>query len=148
VRQYSPDEVHISWLLIPDWAEGLAIGVNIREERQVSRNFAYKPDGYGGVVPMFDPNLSGALVITFDRESAQHARLSTFANLDLATHAIQSPMLITDRSTRGAQLYNSCRLAGPLPYVNGSAATTSAWVFIFAQSISQVFGFNHNVIGS
>jgi hypothetical protein len=148
VFQYSSDQVNIAWIGLPDWADGLALGMSIREKRQVPNNFKYKPNGYGGTVTMFDPNLAGTLTIMFNRESVQHTRLSTFANIDLATHAIVSPMLITDRSTRGAQLYNSCRLAGQLPYLNGSAASVGAWVFIYAQAVSQVFGLNHNLVGS
>lgn len=148
MRQYSPDTVNIAWLGIPDWEEGLATGVNIRETRTVPRNFRYKADGYGGAVALYDPNLTGALVITFDRESAQHAILVTLANADLASHSIVSPMLITDRSTRNVQLYNATKLAGQTAYVSGSSSSVVPWVFIFAQAVSQIFGVNHNLVGS
>lgn len=148
MRQYSPDQVHIDWLGVPDWENGLATGINIRETREVPRNFRYKANGYGGAVALYNPNLIGALVITFDRESAQHAALVSFANADLASHSIVAPMMITDKSTKHVQLYNATKIAGMIPYVSGSTATVAPWVFIYAQAVAQVFSFNNNLVGS
>jgi hypothetical protein len=148
VRQFASDQIKISWLGIPDWETGLAVGTNVQEQRNTPRNFSYKPNGYGGVVPLFNPDLSGALVMTFNRESAEHARLVTFSNLDLGTRSIIAPMLITDKNTQNAVAFNGARLAGRVAYSTGTNSPPAPWVFVFAQAVEQVFGFDNNLVGS
>lgn len=146
MRQYASDQIKVSWFLL-SLEDGLARGTFIRESRN-NVSWTYKPDGLGDVIPMFNPTSSGTLTLSIDRESKQHTQLVTLANADLASRSVVAPMMITDKNSGNVALFNKVRIESMPNYLAGSGPSVVPWVFLYAQAVSQTFGFNNNVVGS
>jgi len=147
MRNYAASDVMIAWFGLLRLEDGLAQGTFVQESR-ANPQWIQKPDGMGEVVQMYHPNTHGFLTLNFDRETRQHLQLITLANADIATRSIVGPMFITDKNTNAVQLYNKARISVKPNYLAGSGPSVVPWVFIFSQSIGQVFGANDNVVGS
>jgi hypothetical protein len=146
VRQYGADQVQISWFGIPI-SEGLAAGTFI----QITRNaptWTQKPNGLGGVVRMFNPDLSGQVTLSMDKESKTHQSLVTVATADYLSRSIIGPMVITDASTREVTVLNSAYISTVPNLQWGTQSTVLGWVFNFQAVLNQSFGFDRNVVGS
>jgi hypothetical protein len=95
---------------------------------------------------MFNPDTSGRLAISIDRESGTHQQLITLGNADIVTRSIVGPMIITDGNTRSVSFYNKTRIASIPNLTAGTGPSVVAWVFLFSQTVTQSFGFNNNVV--
>lgn len=146
MRQYSADQVAITWFGV-DLGEGLARGTFL----QVSRNaetWTQKPNGMGGVVRMYNPDLSGSAALTLDAESYTHQALVTVATADRITRAAVGPMVVTDLSTREVIVLSNAYIATVPNIQKGTQPTALTWRFNFEAVISQSFGFNNNRVGA
>lgn len=147
MRQFSSDFVHMSWIGIPNWEDGFSQGAYIRETR-AKPQWRQKANGYGDVVRLFNPDLSGMLTVTFDRESREHLLLTTLANADLGTKSISAPLTIRDTNTGTIYVFNKAQILVNPNYVAGAGPTAVPWNFLFAQAFTQVFGLDANIVGS
>lgn len=146
MRQYSSDLVQVSWSGL-DLAPGLAQGTFI-QPRRAGVTWVYKPDGMGGVIPMYFPDRSGTLTLLIDAESKQHQQLITLANVDLLTRAIAAPMVITDLNNKEVSIYTRAKIQTHPDIPKAVRASIVPWVFIYEITIQQPFSFNENVVGA
>lgn len=145
MRQYSADQVKVSWFGI-DLGEGLASGTFL----QITRNaptWTQKSNGVGGVVRLFNPDLSGSASLQIDAESKTHQALVTVATADRLSRSIIGPMVITDTSTREVVLCNNSYISTVPNIQKGTQSTVLSWVFNFEAVVNQSFGFDQNVVG-
>lgn len=144
MRQYSADGVKVSFFGA-DLSEGLASGTFI----QIARNaptWTQKPNGVGGIVRLFNRDLSGAASLQIDAESKTHQVLVTLANTDRLVRSIVGPLLITDKSTKEVTLCNKAYISTIPNIQKGTQAAVLSWVFNFEAVINQSFGFNANAV--
>lgn len=145
MRQYSADQIKVSWFGI-DLGEGLAFGTFL----QITRNaptWTQKPNGVGGVVRMFNPDLSGSASLQIDAESKTNQALTTVATGDRLSRSIIGPLVITDKSTREVVVCNNAYISTVPNIQKGTQSTVLSWVFNFETVINQAFGFDRNVVG-
>jgi hypothetical protein len=144
VRQYSADNVKVSWFGA-DLSEGLAAGTFL----QVARNaptWTQKPNGLGGVVRLYNPDLSGTVSLQIDAESKTHQVLVTLANTDRIARAIVGPLLVTDKTTAEVTLFNKAHISTIPNIQKGTQAAVLSWVFNFEAVINQSFALDRNVV--
>lgn len=144
MRQYSADGVKVSFFGA-DLSEGLAVGTFI----QVARNaptWSQKPNGLGGVVRLYNPDLSGSVSLQIDAESKTHQVLVTLANTDRVARAIVGPLLVTDKSTKEVAFFNKAYISTIPNLQKGTQSAVLSWIFNFEAVIHQSFGFDANVV--
>ena len=144
MRQYSADRVKVSFFGA-DLSEGLASGTFIRIARN-SSTWTQKSNGVGGVVHLFNRDLSGEASLQIDAESKVHQILVTLANTDRLVRSIVGPLLITDKNTKEVTLCNKARISTIPNIQKGTQAAVLSWVFIFEAVVNQSFGFNANAV--
>lgn len=96
---------------------------------------------------MFNPDLSGQVALSLDKESNTHQSLVTIATADFFSRSIIGPMTITDRSTREVTVLNNAYISTVPNLQWGTQSTVLTWVFNFEAVLTQSFGFNRNVVG-
>lgn len=146
MRQYSADGVKVSWFGI-NLDEGLAAGTFL----QITRNaptWTQKPNGLGGVVRLYNPDLSGSVSLQIDAESRTHQSLVTVALADRVSRSIVGPIVIRDQATREATVCNKAYISTVPNLQKGTQSTVLSWIFNFEAVITQSFGFDDNVVGA
>jgi len=129
MRQYSIDRVELSWFGTP-LSEGLASGTVLQVARSVD-TWRTKPDGHGGIVRLFSPDLSGTATIQIDAESAVHHVLVALANTDRQIKSIVGPLVMIDlESTEIVAMNKAFLLTIPNTQKSTNAAVHS-WVWGF-----------------
>lgn len=134
----------VSWFGA-DLSEGLASGTFI----QIARNaptWSQKPDGLGGTVRLYNPDLSGSASLQIDAESRTHQILVTLANTDRVARAVVGPMLIRDTNTLEVTLLTRAYISTIPNIQKGTQAAVLSWLFNFETVQNQSFAFDANAI--
>lgn len=147
MRQYAADRVKVGWTFSGDLTPGLAAGTFVQEERNAP-TWNTKPDGFGGLIRMFNKDRSGQVTLLIDQESREHQVLRTLANTDRLTRALVGPLVVTDLNMKELAFYNQAFILTDPNLLKAVGPSTVAWVFAFSSIAYQAFGANNNVVGA
>lgn len=130
MRQYSSEQVDISWLGL-DFREGLASGSFISEARN-SPTWTQKAQGPSGkTVRIQSPDRSGTLSIVVDQESALHRALRTIARADRTSRDKVGSLILSDTSSGDQYTYSNAFITTEPDESRGTESATFTWVFAF-----------------
>jgi len=135
MRQYSISQTEINWFGL-DLKPGLATGTSIAEAR-LSQTWSQKSTGTGRVVRTLNPDKSGTLTLTVDRESGVHQNLIVLAQTDEATQGVVGVCVLKDLLGGQTNYYKNAYLQSQPDESYGTEGTTVAWVLMF-ESVERV----------
>lgn len=148
MRQYSIDNVNLSWLGL-DFKEGLAAGASITEARNASA-WSIKPTGQGRAVRVYNPDRTGTVSVVVDQESQLHQDLLTIAAADRnpATRDQVGTMLLTDNTSGESVEFRNAFIMTEPDLSRGTESTTFTWVFGFEDRYQEPVNPVTNLVGS
>ncbi len=146
MRQYGADTITVNWAGL-DLGPGLAQGTFVTVRRNAP-TWTQKPDGVGGVVRMFNPDLSGDLSVLIDQESAINQALISLANGDRFVRVAVFPLTLVDNSSREVVNFTNAYISTIPDLQRGTGATVNTWVFNFETVIQLPLAFNANRVGT
>ena len=131
MRQYSIDQVELSWLNL-DFKDGLSAGTSISEALNAG-GFGVTATANGKATRTYDPNRTGTVTVTVDQTSTIHRQLTAVWNQDKvpATRDKVGPMLMNDASSGDVVTWKNAHIANRMPVQRGTEVTQFAWVFNF-----------------
>jgi hypothetical protein len=131
MRQYSIDQVELSWLGL-DFKEGLAQGTSITEAR-TSPSWTVKPTGQGKAVRVYNPDRTGTVSVLVDQESQLHQSLLSIHQADQnpATRTQVATMSLKDTSSGEVVSFLNCFISTEPDLTRGTESATFSWVFAF-----------------
>jgi hypothetical protein len=134
MRQYSIDQVELSWLNL-DFKEGLSAGTSI-VEAITAGGFAATATANGNATRTYDPNRMGTVTVTVDQTSTIHRQLTAVWNQDKvpATRDKVGPMKMNDASSGDVVTWKNAHITNRVPVTRGTESATFAWVFNFEKA--------------
>lgn len=134
MRQYSIDQVELSWLNL-DFKAGLSAGTSI-VEAITAGGFSMTATANGNATRTYDPNRMGTVTVTTDQTSLIHRQLTAIWNQDkvAATRDKVGPMKMNDASSGDVVTWKNAHIANRTPVSRGTEAVTFAWVFNFEEA--------------
>ncbi len=146
MRGYSPDQISLAWYGL-DLSPGLAQGSFISVTRNAP-TWTQKPDGVGGVVRMFNPDLSGEVSVLIDQESGVNQALVALATADRFVRAAVGPLILIDNSAREIITFSGSYISTIPDPQRGTASTVLTWIFNFETVIQLPLDQNANRVGT
>lgn len=146
MRQYSSDKIYLTWAgldLTPGLAEGGFITI-----RRNAPSWTNRPDGVGGTIRLYNPDMSGEMDVLINTESAVHQQLLTLAQADRLTRVIQGPMVLKDSNTGESFTLTKAYIQTEPDEIRASSSVDVSWTFSYTQLIHIPAFNNRNVVGS
>jgi hypothetical protein len=146
MRQYSLNQTELTWFGL-DLKPGLATGQSIVEAR-TSQSWSMKPTGTGRIVRTFNPDHSGTLTLTVDRESGVHQDLIVLQQTDEATQNVVGVAILKDLLGGQINYYKNAYLQSQPDETYGTEGATVTWVLAFESVERVAVTPNANQVGS
>ncbi len=146
MRAYSPDRITLTWYglnLTPGLAQGAFVSVT-----RNAPTWTQKPDGVGGVVRMFNPDLSGEVAVLIDQESGVNQALVALATADRLIRSAVGPLVLIDNTVREIITFSSAYISTIPDPQRGTASTILSWIFNFETVIQLPLDQNANRVGT
>lgn len=148
MRQYSIDQVEVSWLGL-DFKEGLAQGTSITEARNAP-SWTMKATGQGKSVRVYNPDRTGTVSVVVDQESALHQALLDISKADRnpATRNQVATMALKDTSSGEVVNFLNAFITTDPDLTRGTESATFAWVFGFEDVQKEPVANLTNLVGT
>jgi hypothetical protein len=146
MRQYSLNQTEISWFGL-DLKPGLATGTSIVEAR-TAQTWAMKPTGTGRIVRTQNPDKSGTLTLTVDRESGIHQNLIVLQQTDSTAQNVVGVCVLKDLLGGQVNYYKNAFLQSQPDESYGTEGSTVSWVLAFESVERVAITPNQNQVGS